>query len=374
MNIICHACHAKYAVPDEKVRGRKVRFRCRACGNMVLVTDVLSSAGNTEGFVREDSVDRTLDSTLDRTTPVHTRSYAAPLFDRSEPEPEPEPSCDATTRKAAVVVRDVERDRDRVRAKRDLFAYDPSAVIEQALSGGAAEPPPPPPSRSVLANGTGERSETSVLFTLAALSGVRAAGGSRSAALERRPLEATGDGGSSGLIDLKAMMADVRELPPQQPPVKSAFASDPPLGAFTTSVSTSPSLTRGRRGRWLGAGIAAAAVALVGIGFATFGGGDDTPIAAAIPAVVVEPPAPAVPPPEQLVQNEAKSPLPATDDSVATKSKGRGKGVHRGAGKAATAAHRTTAASAASAPAKPATASDPCHCKGNLMCAMKCAT
>jgi predicted Zn finger-like uncharacterized protein len=378
MNISCQACHAKYAVPDEKVRGKKVRFRCRACGNMVLVADALSTATNEA--LRYQPEPRARHS-------EQPRAYAAPFdhrqheqerndFDgddpteerdaiRHDPVVEQDQAFDTTTRKAAVV-------RHPTRAKRDLFA-------EEALDHGvhtSAPSAPPPPSRSVLPNATGERGETSVLFTLAALSGVRAS----AAPMPRRPLDPTTDPAGSGLIDLKAMMADAQELPPQA--VKSVFPSDPPLGAFTTSVATSPSLTRGRRGRLLGGGIAAAAVVLTVIGFATASlwGGDDTPIAAAIPAVVIEPPAPAPAPPapaaEKITPNDAKSPLAA--EPVAAAPKGKGKawkgGARRHAGAKASHQSASTASKAAAPAVPPPAASDPCHCKGNLMCAMKCAS
>lgn len=37
MNIACSNCPAKYAVPDEKVRGRKVRITCKRCGSPIVV-------------------------------------------------------------------------------------------------------------------------------------------------------------------------------------------------------------------------------------------------------------------------------------------------------------------------------------------------
>src|SRR5689334_3540164 len=37
MNIACSNCPAKYAVPDDKVRGRKVRITCKRCGAGIVV-------------------------------------------------------------------------------------------------------------------------------------------------------------------------------------------------------------------------------------------------------------------------------------------------------------------------------------------------
>lgn len=37
MNIACNNCPAKYAVPDEKVRGRKVKITCKRCGATIII-------------------------------------------------------------------------------------------------------------------------------------------------------------------------------------------------------------------------------------------------------------------------------------------------------------------------------------------------
>src|SRR5438105_4820303 len=37
MNVACMACPAKYSVPDEKVRGKKVRITCKHCGTAIVV-------------------------------------------------------------------------------------------------------------------------------------------------------------------------------------------------------------------------------------------------------------------------------------------------------------------------------------------------
>src|SRR6185295_13570917 len=46
MNIACSNCPAKYAVPDDKVRGRKVRITCKRCGAGIVVdgTKLVQSA------------------------------------------------------------------------------------------------------------------------------------------------------------------------------------------------------------------------------------------------------------------------------------------------------------------------------------------
>ena len=45
MNVACSSCPAKYAVPDEKVRGRKVRITCKRCGAAIIVDGTGLAAG-----------------------------------------------------------------------------------------------------------------------------------------------------------------------------------------------------------------------------------------------------------------------------------------------------------------------------------------
>lgn len=42
MNVTCTGCPAKYAVPDEKVRGKKVRITCKHCGTNIIVDGTVS--------------------------------------------------------------------------------------------------------------------------------------------------------------------------------------------------------------------------------------------------------------------------------------------------------------------------------------------
>jgi len=37
MNVTCGSCAARYAVPDAKVQGRKVRIKCKKCGTPILI-------------------------------------------------------------------------------------------------------------------------------------------------------------------------------------------------------------------------------------------------------------------------------------------------------------------------------------------------
>ena len=44
MNVTCTGCPAKYAVPDEKVRGKKVRITCKHCGTNIVVDGSVADA------------------------------------------------------------------------------------------------------------------------------------------------------------------------------------------------------------------------------------------------------------------------------------------------------------------------------------------
>ena len=44
MNVTCTGCPAKYAVPDEKVRGKKVRITCKHCGTHIVVDGTTDEA------------------------------------------------------------------------------------------------------------------------------------------------------------------------------------------------------------------------------------------------------------------------------------------------------------------------------------------
>ena len=37
MKITCDSCGAKYTIADDKVRGRKVKIRCKGCGTAIVV-------------------------------------------------------------------------------------------------------------------------------------------------------------------------------------------------------------------------------------------------------------------------------------------------------------------------------------------------
>ena len=88
MNVTCTGCPAKYAVPDEKVRGKKVRITCKHCGANIVVD---GSALGSEARARCAQRDRHATCRYRARPKQRTDSYrgAEPRATQpSEPEPE----------------------------------------------------------------------------------------------------------------------------------------------------------------------------------------------------------------------------------------------------------------------------------------------
>jgi predicted Zn finger-like uncharacterized protein len=49
MKITCDSCGAKYTIADDKVRGRKVKIRCKGCGTPIVVDGAQQSGGSAPG-------------------------------------------------------------------------------------------------------------------------------------------------------------------------------------------------------------------------------------------------------------------------------------------------------------------------------------
>src|SRR5690242_10652270 len=48
MKVSCQACGAKYTISDDKVRGRKVKIRCKSCGTPIVVDGANPPEGGAE--------------------------------------------------------------------------------------------------------------------------------------------------------------------------------------------------------------------------------------------------------------------------------------------------------------------------------------
>lgn len=107
MNVSCTNCPAKYAVPDEKVRGRKVRITCKRCGAAIIV-DGTGGAGDG-------------DSAQQRPQSIQAQSVA----------PSAQPPAAAAAPSGA-----------RAMAKRTMMGVAPPAFGSSAPAPPAPSPPP----------------------------------------------------------------------------------------------------------------------------------------------------------------------------------------------------------------------------------------
>jgi hypothetical protein len=190
----------------------------------------------------------------------------------------------------------------------------------------------------------------------------------------------------SGVIDLNALAraAEERARRAQSEPPPSAFAREARMDEPPPATS--------RKLRFAGIAAAAGVLAIVGLIVAVSGGDEPKPARAAAAAQDA--------PKADTLKTEAPkveilaSATPAQDTTPASQSvaqsprSGGGKwsaGAHKGAKIASgpkvnmskitsggLGAKSSPAPVAAAKPAKPAAGADPCNCKGNLQCAIKC--
>jgi len=333
MNFTCPACHTSYTIEDGRVRGRVVRARCRTCGMAIDVAKLTQQRAGVRTRVGREAP-QPADDALPRfgmpsepdSDDAPTHAFESPVFRHGN---------DAARRADA-------------RPKRDLFA---PAMPEDVPA--IREIPAPLPHA---AGPVGQRSENSVLFTLAALEPPKRRAEAAKAAV---PVD-----DHSGMIDLFALSRAAKSSVRESSPV---FPMEPPLGAFTTELS--PPLARPPRASRKVQLVAAGVVSAMITGLAAFliiGATSEAPTASAPPrpaAVAAAPPAPVAAPPAAAQPD----PIPVASKSTSPAGRGKAKG-------AKPAGHRASVPTTTKsrAPAAPAAGSDPCHCRGNLMCAMKC--
>lgn len=187
-----------------------------------------------------------------------------------------------------------------------------------------------------------------------------------------------------GIIDLRAL----KSTPPARGayPIASPFSSEPPPAAFARDAGDDsgvagvvpPPVSRAKT-----IGIAAGAalfliLGAVGVGFA-FRGEKPAKIAsasvteAAPPPVVVAAPVPVVDPAPAAQPAPAGADDSSTADATSTSGK-KAKGAKGGGGAKSSKASSGFVASASSPASKPAAtkAADPCHCRGDFQCNIRC--
>ena len=312
MKISCQACEAKYTIADEKVRGKVVKIRCKKCGTAIVVkgtelaspppadyddapTRVLDreelgasatpgawtlnvSEGDQRVAATAELVELYRSGTIDDGTfawregmddwvPIGQLQELKGLLPRVS-RPAPAPSSAPSQPRAAV--------REGRASSTDIFGASALAERDAPMTGSSSSGSAP--------QMTGARNETSVLFSLDALT----AGGAPS------PRSTPSEEESSSIVDLKTLMAPSETV--ATPPAKSSvedimnigsgggifaptlaspdLASVPPEEALAAG-SGSGSAGKSNKGLVFGA-IGAALVVALGVGgFLLMGKGEE---------------------------------------------------------------------------------------------------
>jgi predicted Zn finger-like uncharacterized protein len=430
VKISCPACAAKYSIADEKVSDRLAKIRCRKC-NATIVIDgkasppsVYTAAGEaTTDTASDDAGDSSqaggLQFTVDfgegdqrtMTVPEIVTAYGAgqitqdtylwadgfadwkPLSEVDEVVSAigggkaPSPARAAARTAARAPAPDLFGGIDAAGSEDDVAtsAPDHSSSSSASRGGGGLSFG----SAGASSGSTGSRNESSVLFSLSALTSAASRPSSRPVS----PIASTGAATreDSGLIDLKALTAAATKSEtsapalPMAPPLISPLAAPPlgiaaPLGGLgAQAMDLGVSQGKSKTGIFIGGGIAVAALAAVAIVFmlrpappppapppapvAATPAPTPTPIPAPTPEVTAKPPS------TGTAENE-ETPKTATPakPSVSYKKGGGGAGAPKKSG-GSTAAPVEDKPPAAAKPKK-----NPCGCApGDLQCAMRCA-
>jgi predicted Zn finger-like uncharacterized protein len=454
VKISCPACAAKYSIADEKVHDRLAKIRCRKCGTTIVIDGKTSpphvyaaEAGTIEtspaapapdgGGGGEYSVDfgdndqRTMQLSeivaaynagqvtaetyvwaegmgdwqplgevpqiVDALHSAASRPSSAGARQSARPS---SPPWDAPRQSDASVARAAARTGGRGAPGGDLFGSFESAGSEEDVTTSAPEPA----AHQGSAGATGARNESSVLFSLSALTAAAkpapsaspsAASPLTSSLTASRPAAAAKDDDDSGLIDLKALTAAAAKSEHEHaapmlgaPPLGVAPLGMAPLGGYGSGVEAQASplmmpQQKNRTGLFIGAGIAIAAV-VIAIAFILRPTPPPPPDASPAAMVTTPPPPPA---PTPTPTPEASSPTatpPSTgtagDDKDKPKVAAKGGSYRPRGGSAAKKPDKGGGDAPASksgggdAPA-PKKAANKCGCaSGDLMCHMKCAS
>lgn len=435
MKISCPACSAKYSIADDKVQDRLAKIRCRKCGATIVIDgktsppNVYTSAGE-PGDVAESQEASGAEYSVDfgegdqRTLPLRDLVTAynsgqvtgetfvwaegfsdwKPLADVPEilealnagpaapaPSPWDKPAGGGRAPATSALPRTAARTASRS-ATADLFGGIDTAGSEDEVATSAPDHHAPigTPS-SASAAGTGARNESSVLFSLSALT---------SAAQQSRPSARPSSNGSasrddSGLIDLKALTAAamktettggppaVAAAMPQIAPISPLGAAPPlgyasPLGQMPSAVSSfdyGMPQQKSKAPLYIGGGLA---FGLVAIAAAILLKPEPPPPPPPAPVVVAAPPAaPFVPTP--TAEPVAKPPATGTGEEASPEASAKAAATKRrpSSGGGAKKASSSPATGGGDAPAKaaPAKKTGGCGCApSDLLCNMKCSS
>ena len=428
MKISCPQCAAKYSIADEKVSDRLAKIRCRKCNATIVIDgkvtppNAYTAAGEatTEASDDGDSQAKGLEFTVDfgegdqRTMLVSdivaaynagqitqdTYLWADGFADWKPLSEVDEVMSVIGGGKGFGAPRAAARAAARTAPAPDLFGGIDAAGGEDDVATSAPEQAAARggglslgSSSSASGSGTGARNESSVLFSLSALTSAASRPSSRPVAPAPSGAATRED---SGLIDLKALTAAATKSETSAPPLVAAPLisplAAPPLGMAAPlggslgapAADFGAPQQKSKNGLYIGGGIAVAAVAAVAIAFIMR---PQPPAPAPVPpAPVVAAPAPtpvATPAPTpEMTATPPSTGTAAAEDAPKTGAKpvaGGGGGAKKapvgggGGGKKAGGTASPAPASDTPAPA-PKPKKSPCGCApGDLQCAMRCA-
>ncbi len=425
MKISCPACSAKYSIGDDKVRDRLAKIRCRKCGATIVIdgkvdpphvhtADGDGGAGVEEGTSAESfSVDlgggepRTMTvaeivsafstGTVTEQTFVWAEGFAdwKPISDvpeiadlvRSSPSAAGAPVAWEAPKAAGSLRAAARGGRG---AAGDLFGGYAQAGSEEDVTTSAPEPAP------VQVGGLGSRNESSVLFSLSALTASSPSNPTLGAASASRGTT-TASGHDSGLIDLRAMAEQapaagtasgplggsplgVGGAPLMNSPLMNApLGMAAPLGGASAQVASIaiPDLPPRRSNVGLIVGVIGVLVGVVAIiAVVSQTSKEPEPVAPAAPSVVyIEKTVTA--PRDEDEDDDAKPPATGEGTDEAPPDAGAPKPKTGGTWKPrakATATSGSKGGSTAPAPTATAKKTGGCGCPpGDLQCAMRCA-
>jgi len=460
VKITCPVCDAKYSITDEKVQDRLAKIRCRKCGTTIVIdgkvdppnvyaADTPSTAqasGDGEDATAGSAGEYTVDlgendqrsmsladlvqafknGQVTRETYVWAEGFAdwKALGEVSEltqaiNTPAAKPAAPTATlaapaaggaalpwdKKPAATI-DVDEDERTQIATRgaaslggaaDLFGGFASAGSEEEVTTSAQHHEAPAPIAGPVTASTGARNESSVLFSLSALTAAAASKPSRPAPGPSSPSE------DSGLIDLKALATAAQKSPANVPGLGVAAAplgfsplgGGSPLGGVSPVAMAMPSPFAGgadygeggkksKTGLYILASVALVGIVVVALALILKPTTNTNPEAAAVAtateARVAEPPvatqekapeAAAAPPATGTAEEGSAAPEVKAPTTKASRSAGGSKK----AAKPAAASSKPAAGAAEPAAAPPAKKKSACGCApGDLMCAMQCAS
>jgi predicted Zn finger-like uncharacterized protein len=417
LKISCPSCEAKYSIGDEKVQNRLAKIRCRKCGADIVIDGRVEPPSITLGGAEaagvpsaaaagpqpEFTVDfaendqRTLSMSdivaaynagqvtantfvwaegMGDWTPLgQVTSIVAALNEAASRGPAVQASA---PRAAAYQPQATAASTARATAKgggRDLFGKVSRAGSEEdvAAAQNSYDPQPAPLT-------TGARNESSVLFSLSALT---ASAKGKSTSVPAPSASVTNALDDSGLIDLKALASQASSAaaaPTASSPLGGAPLGMAPLGGLGAPLGGAPfggspsPLTaadlampppKSKTGLFIGGGIALAALIVV---IAMALRPEPPPPPAPEPLPLPKPTHTAEPPPQP--SSVAKPPPTGTEEATPKKPKYTGGGrkkASKSEGSGTTGSGSEGSSSGASAPSKPAGGCAP----GDLICEMK---